>query len=69
MPDLCPKGADLSMKPSAAYYPLTWPLYQGLPTKQAESQGTLPEGVASISVEIQTVPVVGETTERIQKST
>ena len=44
MPDLCPKGTDLSMKPSAASCPLTLPLYQGLPTEQAESQGTLPEG-------------------------
>ena len=47
MSDLCPKGADLGVKPSVApSCPLTLPLYQGLPTEQAENQGTLPGGVA-----------------------
>ena len=55
IPDLCPKGTDLGVKPSAPSCPLTLPLYLGLPTEQAESQGTLPGGVASVSVEIQTV--------------
>ena len=51
MPDLCPKGADLGVKPSAASCSLTLPLYLGLPAGQAESQGTLPGGVASVLVE------------------
>ena len=48
MPDLCPKGADLGVKPSAPSCPLTLPLYLGLPTEQAESQGTFPGGLASV---------------------
>ena len=42
IPDLCPKGADLGVKPSAASCSPTLPLYLGLPTEQAENQGTLP---------------------------
>ena len=61
MPDLHPKSADLSVKPSAASCSLTLPLYLGLPTEQVENQGTLPGGVASVSVEIQTVPFAVET--------
>ena len=61
MPDLCPKGANLGVKPSAASCPLTLPLYLGLPTEQTENKGTLPGGVASILVEIQTVPIAVET--------
>ena len=61
MPDLCPKGTDLGVKPSAPSCPLTLHLYLGLPTKQAEDKGTLPGGVASVSVEIQTVPIVVKT--------
>ena len=57
---LCPKGADSGVKPSAPSCPLTLPLYLGFPTKQAENQGTLPGGVAS--VEFQTVPIAVETT-------
>ena len=56
IPDLCPKGADLDVKPSAPSCPLTFLLCLGLPTEQAESQGTLPGGVASVLVEIQIVP-------------
>ena len=67
MPDLCHKGADLGVKPSAPSCSLTLPLYLGLPTEQAENQGTLPGGVASVLVEIQTVPIAVETIERIQK--
>ena len=67
MPDLCPKGADLVIKPLAASCPLTLPLCLGLTTEQAENQGTLPGGVASVSIEIQTVPIVVEIIERIQK--
>ena len=48
MPDLCPKGADLGVKPSAPSYALTLPLDLGLPTEQAKNQGTLPGGVASV---------------------
>ena len=39
MPDLCPKGEDLGVKPSAPSCPLTLPLYLGLPTEQIENQG------------------------------
>ena len=67
MPDSCPKGADLGVKSSAASCSLTLPLYPGLPTEQVESQGTLPGGVASVSVEIQTVLIVVKTILRIQK--
>ena len=67
MPDLCPKGADLVIKPLAASCPLTLPLYPGLPTEQAEDQATLPGGVALVSVEIQAVPIVVEIILRIQK--
>ena len=53
MPDLCPKGADLGVKPSAPSCPPTLPLYLGLPTEllsslKAEDQGTLPGGAASV---------------------
>ena len=37
MPDLCPKGADLGVKPSAPSCSLTLSLYLGLLTEQAES--------------------------------
>ena len=49
--DLGPKGADLHVKPSAPSCSLTLPLYLGLPTEQAENQGTLPGGLASVSVD------------------
>ena len=61
MPDLCPKGADLDVKTSAASCALTLPLYLGLPTEQAENQGTLLGVVASVSVEFQIVPIVVNT--------
>ena len=61
MPDLCLKGADLGVKPTADSCPLTWPQYPGFSTEQAKNQGTLPEEVASVSVEIQAVPIVVET--------
>ena len=57
MPDLCPKGTDMGVKPLTPSYSLTLPLYLGVPTEQAESQGTLPGGVASVFVEFQTVPI------------
>ena len=37
MPDLRLKGADLDVKPSAPFCPLTLLLYPGLPTEQTES--------------------------------
>ena len=61
MPDLCPKGIDLGVKPTADSCPLTWPQYPGFPTEQAENQGTLPVGVATILVEIQIVSIESET--------
>ena len=42
MPDLCPKGIDLGMKPSAPSCPPTLSLYPGLQTDQTESQETMP---------------------------
>ena len=42
MPDLCSKGVDLGIKPSAPSCPPTLPLYPGLQTEQTESQGTRP---------------------------
>ena len=67
MPGLCPKDADLGVKSSVASCSFTLPLYQGLSTEQAENQGTLSGGVASISVKIHTAPIVVNTIERIQK--
>ena len=61
MPDLCPKGTDLGVKTPTPSSSLTLPLYLGLPTEQAENQGTFPGAVASVSVEIQTVPVAVKT--------
>ena len=63
------KGAALSVKPSASSCPLTLFLYQGLPTEQAENQGTFPGEVASFLVEFQTVPIVVEIIQRILKYT
>ena len=61
MPDLCPKGIDLGVKPSATFYP-TQPPCLGLPTEQTESQGTSQGTVASVSeqtrTEIQTAPIL-----------
>ena len=69
MSDLCSKGADWVVKASAPSCPLYLqePLYPELPAEQAENQGALLEWVTSASVEIQTVPIVVETTQRIQK--
>ena len=67
MPDLGPKDAGLGVKPSAPSCPFALTLHLGLPIEQAESQGTLPGGVASVLVEIQTVPIVVETIGKIQK--
>ena len=61
MPDLCPKGTDLGVKPSAPSCSLTLPLYLGLPTEQVENQGNLLGRVASVSVEFQTVPIAVRT--------
>ena len=69
MPDVCSKGIDLGVKPSAPSDPLTLPLDLGLPMEQAENQSTFPGEVASVSVEFQTVPIVVQTIERIQRST
>ena len=67
MPALCPKDTDLGVKPSAASCSLTLPLYLKLAAEQAENQGTLPGGVVSVLVDIQTVPIVVMTIWRIQK--
>ena len=55
MPDLCPKGTDLGVKPSAPSCPL--PLYLGLTTGQTEGQGIPLGSVTSGSIEVQTTPV------------
>ena len=54
MPDLCPKGIDLGMKPSALSCPPTLPPYLGLQAEQTENQRTSLRRVAFVSVEIQT---------------
>ena len=54
MPDLCPKGIDLGLKPSAPSCPPTLPPYLGLQAEQTESQRTPLRRVALVSVEIQT---------------
>ena len=46
MPDLCPKGIDLGVKPSAPSCPLTLPPYLGLQTE-----------IQTAQVEVQTTPV------------
>ena len=66
MPDLCSKGVDLGIKPSAPSCPPTLPLYQGLQTVQTGSQRMPPRRVALVSVktqtEIQTAQVEVQTT-------
>ena len=52
--DLCPKGIDLGMKPSATSCLPTLPPYLGLQNEQTEIQGTSPGRVALVSVETQT---------------
>ena len=54
MPDLCPKGIDLGVKPSAPSCPPTLPLYPGLQAEKTESQRTPLRRVAFVSVETQT---------------
>ena len=54
MPDLCPKGVDLGVKPLAPPCPPTLPPYPGLQTEETESQGTPPGRVALVSVKTQT---------------
>ena len=56
MPDLCPKGIDLGMKPSAPSCPPILLPYLGLHTDQSASQRTLlpPGRVSLVSVETQT---------------
>ena len=56
MLDLCPKGIDLGVKPSAPSCPPTLPLYLGLQTEQIKSQRNppLPRRVAFVSMETQT---------------
>ena len=58
MPDLCPKGTDLGVKPSDPSCHLTLPLllYPGLTTEQAEDQEIPPGRAASVSREVQTIP-------------
>jgi len=52
MPDLCPKGIDLGVKPSDPSCSTLLP-YQGLPTEQTESHGTPHGRIASVLVETQ----------------
>ena len=73
MPDLCSKGIDLGMKPSAPSCPPTLPPYLGLQAEQTESQRTHLRRVALVSVEIQTeiqtAQVEVQTTVSIQPQT
>ena len=69
LPDFCPKGKDLDMKPPAPSCPPTLPPYPGLQTEQTESQGPHPPGrvalvlvktqteIQTAQVEVQTTPV------------
>ena len=74
MPDLCPKGIDLGVKPSAPLYPLTLPPYLGLQTEiqtaHMEVQ-TTPVSVRPqttlVSVETQTIEVKDEMEDRRQR--
>ena len=54
MPDLCPKGIDLGVKPSAPSCPPTLPPILGLQTGQTEGQGISPGMVGLVSVTTQT---------------
>ena len=54
MPDLCPRGIDLGVKPSAPSCPLTLSPYLGPQAEKTESQRTPLRRVALVSVEIQT---------------
>ena len=54
MPDLCPRGIDLGVKPSAPSCPLTLSPYLGPQAEKTESQRTPLRTVALISMEIQT---------------
>ena len=54
LPDFCPKGQDLDMKPPAPSCPPTLPLILWLQIGQTESQGIPPGMVALISVTTQT---------------
>ena len=54
MPDLCPKGIDLSVKPSAPSCPPTLPPYPGLQAELTESQKSPLRTAALVSVETQT---------------
>ena len=54
MPDFCPKGIDLGMKPSDPSCPPTLPPYPGLQAEQTENQRIPLRRVAFVSVEIQT---------------
>ena len=60
MPDLCPTGTDLDVKPSAPSCSLTLAPLSGAPNLTGLNQDTLLGGVASVLVEFQTVPVVVE---------
>ena len=62
MPDLCPKGIDLGVKPSAPSCPLTLPPYLGLQVEQRELKAREPpsEGLPwsqTAHMEVQTTPV------------
>ena len=67
MPGLCPKSTDLGVKPSAPSSSLTLPLDLGLAIEQAENQDTFPGRVASVLVEIQTVPIQVKLSKRSNK--
>ena len=54
MPDLCPKGIDLGVKPWAPSCPPTLPPDPGLQAEQTESQRTPLRMAALVSVETQT---------------
>ena len=73
MPDLCPKGIDLGVKPSAPSCPLTlppyWGLQTGIQTAHMEVQTTPVSVRPLVSVETQTIKVRDEMEDRRQRKT
>ena len=67
MPGLCPKGADLVWNLQLPLILLPCLCIQDSQLNRLSDQCTLPGGVASVSIEIQTVPIAVEIIERIQK--
>ena len=68
MPDLCPKGGDLSVKPSVTSCPPILPPYLGLPNEQTESQDTHQERAAFVLVEAHTLVLIQNQTIEVREA-